>query len=469
VEIEATTAAFSVLYNLLRSCTLLLLPFSLLAQPELNLPHLWHIGQQNSINPAAAPDSTYYINIPDIAVSTSYSEPSFQDILQEQNSVQVLDVDGAINALHPTDNSVAFGLSVQTYRLMYNTPKWSIQQFQTTRFQADMTYPKALAQLGWQGNAPFIGQTLDIGPSFEVFSYQETGIGGSYQVGKWRIGVSIKLLAGIGVATSKQSKALLTTDEDIYQLELETDYEVVAADFDNVEGSVNFGLVNLDFSDITLLSFNLPDVDFDLSTAFFNIRGGTNKGIAGDIGVVYEHNDRWRFGASLLDLGRIKWKDNAHQYEAQQSNGFNGINLGRIDFASSEEIFSFESLKDTLSEAIQFTKTAIDFNTRLAAQAYLYGQYQHNEHWDFGFAAYNRFGNHSNWGGSLSANYRLNRQLYLGVIYAFQQDHWLNVGVHTTIQLGFFQLYAMSNNIFSAFRPLRLNNQTAKVGLALVF
>lgn len=448
---------------------LFLVPTFLSAQSEINLPHLWQLGQQNAINPAAAPDSTYYINLPDIAVATTYSEPSLQEVLRDQNSAQILEIDRAIDLLHPTNNTVSLSLSAQTYRLLYNTPKWSIQQFQTTRLQADTKYPKALAQLGWEGNAPFIGQTLEIGSSFDIFSYQETGIGGSYQIGKWRIGATIKLLAGIGVASTQQSSATLTTSDDIYQLALDTDYEVLAADSDNVEGSINFGMVNLDFTDISLLSFRLPTIDFDISAAFFNRRQANNRGIAGDIGLVYEPNDRWRLGLSVLDIGRINWKENAFQYKAQESNTFNGLNLGRIDFANSEEIFSFDALRDTLSEAIQFTKTAIDFRTKLATQAYLYAQYQHNDHWDFGFAAYNRFGKQARWAGSLSANYRFNRLFYIGLLYAFQEDYWWNIGLHTVIQLGPFQLYAMSNNILYAFKPLHATNQATKLGLALVF
>ena len=185
--------------------------YTLSAQQELSLPHLWHLGQQNSINPAAHHDSTYYINIPDLAVQFGYSEPNLREVLNSSGNVEVVDVDRAIQLLDPTDNDVAISFSAQSYRAMYNTSKWSIQQFQKTRFQGDSQYPKALAELGWRGNAPFIGNTLDIGPSFNFFSYQETGIGGSYQLGKWRVGASIKLLAGIGVATTQQSSCLLYT------------------------------------------------------------------------------------------------------------------------------------------------------------------------------------------------------------------------------------------------------------------
>ncbi len=442
---------------------------TLVAQQELSLPHLWHIGQQNSINPAAHYDSTYYINIPDIAVQFGYSEPSLREVLSSSGAVDIVNVDRAVQLLHPTDNEVTINFSAQSYRAMYNTSKWSIQQFQKTRFQADTKYPKALAELGWQGNAPFIGQTLDIGPSFEMFSYQETGIGGSYQLGKWRLGASLKLLSGIGVATSTRSKASLRTDEDIYQLELDTDYEVLTADFDANDSFVNFGVASLDFSDITLLNFRLPELDFDVLGSLFNFRGGgRNRGIAFDIGAVYQFNEQWRFGLSVLDLGRIKWRDNAFRYASSEKVSFNGVNLGRLDFASSEEIFSFDNLKDTLEQVIDFSKTSTEFKTSLAAQTYLHAQYQHNANWAFGLALYGRFGENDQWGGSVSANYEW-KLLNVGIIYAAEPDDLAQLGMNLSLRLGPLQLYGMTNNILTVFQPQQIASQNARIGMAFIF
>lgn len=469
--IRCSTNSMNNLYSLRLNvfAFLIIISQALAAQQDLSLPHLWHLGQQNSINPASSQDSTYYINIPDLATTFQYSEPNLSDIVRKEGNDQVADINRAIQLLHPTDNEVTISFSAQTYRLMYNTPKWSIQQFQKTRFQGDMQYPKALAQLGWQGNASFIGQSLDIAPSFEVFSYQEAGIGGSYQLGKWRVGATLKLLAGIGVAKSQRASATLRTDEDIYQLELETDYEVVAADYDNSDSFVNFGLVNLDFADISLLSFRLPDINFDVSKALLNARGARNRGIAFDFGAVYELNDQWRFGLSVLDIGRIKWKDNAYQYTSKETTSFDGVNLGRIDFASSEEIFSFDNLKDTLEQVVQFTKTPTTFKTSLAAQTYFSTQYQYNSQWNFGLALYGRFGKNDTWGSSIAANYQWQRFLNIGLLYALEENDWDNLGLNVTLRIGPFQLYGMTNNLITLFQPRQLSNQTARVGMALIF
>ena len=291
-----------------------------------------------------------------------------------------------------------------------------------------------------------IRDRLDIAPSFEVISYQEAGIGGSYQLGKWRVGLTLKLLSGIGVAKTERAVAALRTDDDIFQLELDTDIEVVAADFDNSDSFVNFGIVTLDFTDISLLSFRIPELDFDVSNSLLPFRG-SNRGIAFDIGAVYELNEQWKFGLSVLDIGRIKWRTNAFTYQSNETATFDGVNLGRIDFTSSEEIFSFDNLRDTIDQVIEFSKTATTFKTSLAVQTYFHAQYQYNLNWSFGGAIYGRFGQNDIWGGSLAANYQWQRFLNVGFLYAIEANDWDNLGLNATLRVGPFQLYGMTNNI----------------------
>ena len=99
------------------SAFFILSSYTLYAQQELSLPHLWHLGQQNSINPAAHHDSTYYINIPDLAAQFGYSEPNIREVLSSSGNVEVVDItDDMILQIKWLGNCESCSMSAMTMR-----------------------------------------------------------------------------------------------------------------------------------------------------------------------------------------------------------------------------------------------------------------------------------------------------------------------------------------------------------------
>ncbi len=445
-----------------------IIAFSSQAQ-NLSLPHMRHIGAVNSINPALKIDSAMWtVDILNINNEFRYSGPAYNSLVQSNQDRLVADVNFALQQLAPTGNNFNLSSEVETFRVQYHSPKWSIQLHHANRYQANFQYPKALAELAWFGNASSIGERIEIGPSLDFLSFSEVGIGGSIPLGKFRIGLSLNILAGNAVVDTKQANASLYTSDDIYQLSLTTDYELNTADLEVENDLFDAGIVVLDFSNISLLSPDVPSINTSLGStfsSFFNANG--NRGLGLDLGISYELNERWQFGWSIVDLGFINWKNNTAVYTSNETTSFNGLNIGLIDFDDTESI-NFESLRDSVEQFIVFEKNANNFTTNLPVQSYLSATYQLSSKLELGALLYGQFGDNSTIAASLSANYKL-PFIRLGAVYSIAEDELFNMGLNATIELGVFRLYAMTNNIQTIFDPLAVSYQTNRVGMGFVF
>ena len=145
----------------------------------------------------------------------------------------------------------------------------------------------------------------------------------------------------------------------------------------------------------------------------------------------------------------------------------NGLNLGVIDFDDTETI-NIESLTDSVEQFIAFEKNANTFTTSLPFQTYLSAHHQLSSKLEVGAVLYGQFDDTNTLGASLSANYKL-PFIRLGAIYSVIENEPFNLGLNATVELGFFRLYAMTNNIRTVFDPLSVTYQANRVGIGFVF
>ncbi len=445
----------------------LLIVVSLQGQ-DLILPHLRHIGAANSINPALKIDSaTWVVDFLNINNGLQYSGPSYNNIVRSDQDRLVADVNYALQQLVPTGNNFNVSGKVETFRIQYHSSKWSMQAHHANRYQANLDYPRALAELAWLGNASRIGERVDIGPSFDFLSFSEFGVGGSIPLGKFRVGLSLNLLAGNSIIETQKANASLYTSDDIYQLSLTTDYEVNTADLAIEEDLFDLGLVALDFSNISLLNPDVPSFSTSFGSVFNSFATSNNRGLGLDLGITYELNERWQFAWSIVDIGLINWKNNTAVYTSKETTNFNGLNVGIVDFDDTESI-NFETLKDSVEQFIAFEKNATTFTTSLPIQSYLSAHYQLSDQIELGALLYGQFEDTTTFGASLSANYNL-PFIRVGAVCSIVEDHPFNMGLNAILELGFFRFYAMTNNVRTLFDPLAVTYQANRVGVGLIF
>jgi len=188
-------------------------------------PELWH---SNATNPAFFPkDKRIAIGLPGYSIDAAHSgNLTYNDVFVKRNGIRYIDFSNAIDQLGP-ENTLHFDQRIETVSIgLKLSKKWIIQGGHANRLTGAITYPKDLAALLWNGNGPYIGKTLSIGPKVNLFDWNEWSVGLMRTFGRLTIGGKVKFLTGISSLETDNNHhtAEVYTNPDIYQLSLNTDY-----------------------------------------------------------------------------------------------------------------------------------------------------------------------------------------------------------------------------------------------------
>lgn len=435
---------------------LALLPFSGKAQQELmlhNLPDVWH---STSTNPAFFPENKKFaLGLPGIALDAEHSgNITYNDIFVKQNGKTVIDFGNIIDKLDP-ENTIRFNQRNETVTLGFRLPgKFRLQAGHAVRTSGVIVYPKSLPELLWNGNGPYIGQTLQIGLQADVSSWNEWSAGISREFGKLTLGVRAKLLTGMSslITDPAHPTATIYTDPDIYQLTLHTDYAF--------------------YSSSIISAFDTSGLGFKVG--FGSLKGKAftqNTGAALDLGLQYRINDKWSLDASLLDLGaKIKWDTKANYFLSQGDYSYEGQTFPGTDIINGADSLDFTTKLDSLNDIFNFHKSAARYTTELPLRGYFGLHYQLTQRWQLGASAY--FEHRKNaadaYAIGASARWQTFKWLSLGALYSINQRSATNLGFHVILQPGPLQLYFSSDNLLNAFTPKNSPAVNLRAGIALI-
>lgn len=404
------------------------------------------VWQANKTNPAFFPeDRQIIVSLPGIQNTLYFSGATYGDAFREENGEDVFDVDNLIANLEDR-NVVRENLELETVGFAIALGKLRLSLAHSTRFQAYFNFPKTLPQLIWKGNAQFIGETIDLNNDLQLYSYNQFALGGAWVGETFSIGARFKLLAGIGDVSSVRGEASLYTDPEVYQLEFSADY------------LLNTSSV-LDYQ-------NYNDLELDYSLGQIEELMSSNIGWAADLGAQLKLED-WRFSASLIDIGQIRWTENAKSYSSEGTYSYDGLDVSN---ALTGDSVSFEQALDTLEAIFAFEETPGAYTTTLPARLYVSAQYDLSETITLGGLFY------SEWyrgemipAVALSGQFALGEALSLGAVYSVVRDSYFNLGANLRLDLGPVQIYGVTDNIAAAFRPAESRYFQFRTGLNLIF
>jgi Family of unknown function (DUF5723) len=366
------------------------------------------------------------------------------EAFETENGIKKLNPNKLIAKLDDS-NETALGWSLGSIGISINTGKFNFQAYHQIRNDIQFVYPKELAQLAWQGNAQFIGKNISIGPSLNGSSFHEVALGLGYNWNNVNISGRFKYLNGIGVVKTNKSKLNLTTSNDIYQLDFDTDYELLTSSF-----------VNIDTSSL------LNNLDFNI-----NSLSGNNGGFAIDFGASIKINEKLNAGLSVLDIGSINWKNDSYKYKSQAKFQYNGFDLKSV---VNNDSISFDSKLDTIEKQLRFSKESTSFNTSLPVRIYANVNYKISEKTEVGgMIYYSKGSSGSRKALGLTMNYKLGKLMTLGTSYSYWNSSAFNIGLNTILNLGPIQLYMITDNILTVVSPLNSRNANFRVGMNLVF
>lgn len=432
------------------------------------------IPQSQRTNPANQPYSNVYVKLPQIsAIQLSFTNTGFtyNDIFRQGTGDKadslVVDLNNLENKLRDknyflTDVDVGiigFGFRVREMYFNFNISQKS---------NISIAYPKGLISLR-KGNGAYIGEDNPLnlsGFGVDAVSYTEFGFGASRVFNdKLVIGAKIKLYNGMANIQTKKSDIKLITEEETYDLNIQTDFEVNYSAPADIELDENNIISDVNFSEIE--TFDQFKENF-----IFN----KNMGVGLDIGAVYQLNQDITLSGSIIDFGFISWKTNTTNLTSSGEFSFGGfdfsddIKLENNDNNENAERDFFKETVDTLLATIEFEEKNNSYATMLPAKVYLAGSYKLNDEVNFGALIRSDFydgGIHPSL--SLAANYSPANWFAATLNYSMSNRTFNNLGIGLMLRGGPFQFYMVNDNINTLFWPKASKQVNMILGMNLVF
>ncbi len=417
------------------------------------LPDVWH---STSTNPAFFPEGKKFIlGLPGISLDGAHSgDVSYRDVFVKDGNRTILDFSNVIGKLDFT-NEAHFDQRTEIINLGIRLPgKIMLQAGYANRLSGVLVYPKALPELLWNGNGPYVGETLNIGLKADVADWNEWSVGLAKQLGSLSVGVRGKLLTGASALLTDPNhiSASVYTSPDIYQLSLHTDYGFHAASL-------------IDAIDTSGLGFDLKRSN--LKRKAFS----KNTGMAFDIGLKYKVNERITLDASVLDLGaKINWDTKTNYFLSQGDYTYDGQTFPGTDIINGIDSLGFDLAVDTLNDIFNFNKTPGTFSTKLPLRGYFGGSYMLSKKWTFGLSAYftHREDAKNTFAMGGSASWSPMKWISVGAMYSVNRRNAANLGMHVVVKPGPVQLYFASDNILNAFSVKSSPAVNLRAGIALM-
>lgn len=427
-----------------------MLAIQLSAQQDLGIHFMDGVWQSNITNPANVPEHKFVLALPDFYNHARIDNFTYNNVVgTDDQGNTIIDIDNVIDAMGP-NNIIRNQADVSTLALGIQINRVFLEVGHSAHFNAYFDYPKELAQVLWQGNAQFIGQTIDIGPDVLMQAYHSFFVGAAGEIAPGVfIGGRFKVLNGVADLSTGNHDIQLLTDEEYYQTRMYADLTL------NSTGAINYD----GFNSSTQIDFEQGN--FNLDQLFAN-----NSGLAIDLGVKMQYN-RLILSFSALDLGTITWKDNATNISLQGNFEYKGLDIIKeaiLDEASTVEI------GDTLEALYDVTETTTSYSTALPAKFYLSAAYALSERTSIGGLAYiERFREKTAPTFGLSINSKLTKFFSVGGLYSFNDQESFRLGANTALRLGPLQIVAATDNLLTAFRLEDSNSANFRVGLNLLF
>lgn len=403
-----------------------------LAAQHLTAPLLSGSWQSTYHNPAMLhflPDRVT-VGLPGIANDLQLENLRYGDIVVREGGNRIVQFD-IWSDQADEQNEVRNAFSIETLGLAVRAGDFVFSGYHRLRTVGQAEYHKRLIELVAMGNAPFIGQTVEIAPVGEIVSFQELGLSASYAIDE-RIAISgrIKYLVGVSaIQTGGGNSLQLTTGTENYALTLQQD---------------------LTLNTVRAVDYRMLD-DFNFTYSPSRLRPGdfftANNGLALDLGVAV-NLDRLRLNASATDIGAaIEWKEEITNFHFNGTQSFTGLDI-ITDLL--RDTVSLEEAVDSLVRTFEPGRTTEGFRSEIGATYYLGGEYDVTDQITAGALLVLGDGP----GGltptiALTGRYTINDWLQAGINLNHRAGIRTNIGLHVYATPGRFRLFASSDKFFT--------------------
>lgn len=444
-----------------------------------------NLPQRSTLNPALQPSGRTYVGLPgisDISFRIDNNFLSFSDLFS--NGVIS---DSTFTFLQPGDdldrfiaglgnnNSIEPQAAVQLFGLAFTVKNDLRISFDITeRADANFVLPGDLIRLGIKGNEGFIGKNIDLSSlRADVRYYHEIGLGASKNITeRLRIGARVMLLSGV-VSGYLTNNGITITVNDDFTHTVNADVSLnVSAPVTFTRNETDGGIDNVRFDEGSFGEAN----DY-ISYAL----GFANPGLGIEVGAEYRFNDMLAVSAALTDIGFIKWKRDRSEIFFNKTFEFSGLTMQDVYDESVDFGDLLNWAADSIQTAIELSESPGSYTTYLPFTFTAGFSVTPVKFFTAGLLSQTRFkGKQVHEALTLSGNLNLGNAFSTTLAYTIANRRYDNLGFGFAVRGGFFQFYALVDNI-----PLRWNEVTsgtksyrlpenlstvhARLGLNLVF
>jgi hypothetical protein len=378
--------------------------------------------------------SSYYANF-------SSNSIKLDDISDKAGNVRTIDFDKGVDLLADI-NSSEFYQSYNFLHLNYNLSAVQIKFGYNWRSSFEINYPRALFELLANGNNQFVGQTVDIAPSLNIRSYHDIYAGFSGEFGNLQVGANVHFLSGTENFILENASIELSISDEIFQFELENNIDAYTTRI-------------LSYQSISDASFSFRGLDF--RNAFIG-----NYGVAIDLMLRYDLGAKTSIFASVYDLGSIQWNNsNSQKLSSTGTENYTGI-----DIVTYLDIDDNLALRDSIESLLSIQEDTLAYTTALRPVIAAGVQHKINDKLDLSLIIqsqriagrrYNNF--------AVGLRHKISKQLKVGIQYSVKTNTYNNIGLNGSLEIAGFQLFAMADNILSAFNPTGSQQINGRIGL----
>ncbi len=424
----------------------------LFAQQELGLHFMRDNWHANETNPAIVRDSGGVFRLPGFYNGLAFNGPYYRQLVTRVDGEPVININSVIAQLDD-ENVIRDDFVLQT--IGFAVPikdNWLFSFGHAIKYNVLFKYPKTLPQIVYEGNAQFIGESVNIGSEIQLSGYHSIDFGLAYKAGNLTLGAKARFMTGfVDISTDPGRKDInVYTDPDIYQITLDGDYVL------NTSNAVDYR------------SYNDFDVDINFGTFTTDRFFDGNTGWAFDLGLRYE-TDKWDLAASVLDLGSgITWKTRITNYIVQDSFLYEGLDFsGALTGGDSPD---FGSTLDSIEQIFQPTRAENSYSNNIPRKIYLSALFKASERARVGVVYFNEnFRNVNSYAIGLNGNFDIAKWLNAGFTYSITENSYDNLGMSLMMQGRSFQLFGVTDNVLDIFNPVKGNNFAIRLGGNLFF
>lgn len=281
---------------------------------------------------------------------------SLGDISTKDGLTRVIDFGMAHDQLKD-NNFFNYQNDINFLHLDYRLNESSVLRFGVNyKSHVQASYSKELFQLLGNGNAQFVGETIQIGAKAHFSAMHQVYLGMQKDLGKLSVSFQAKFISGLNHLRTNSSDISLTTKEDIYQIGLVSDLDVVSSKA-------------LKYNDVDDLTFVFNSIDF--SNPLKN-----NYGFAIDFGLKYNLSSRTYAYVNVYDIGSVNWSNLSRAYSSNANTNYGGLDVAEY-FETDDEILLIDSLRSLL----QVEEELKDYSSKLSSSITVGVQYEINDLW----------------------------------------------------------------------------------------